>query len=436
MTARNRAGLAITLSLLFGGSPARAELLVGAGGAPVPRVVEHRAVVIFDGQQQTLQETLVLEDVRGRFARFVAVDGSPRFPEPMPDLEADLRDLTRRRTPHRFIVRDDPFGPSLLGQLQRSAEPPGGPRQEPARAAAVNVSRASFQGQVVTSTITRQPGLPLALEGFISRHRLDLDRATSFALAKALNEGRTVVGTLYEPAQPAEQVVLGPVRIALPASAPRLWLWRLENEPTLDLFVVADGPFGTSRAPFDWTHTPWAPPSPEPGRAIGLVHETWPVDLRGIPPWVALGATEDRTLGHVTHARYRPAREPDRTLGFAPAPDPPSPPRRGSATDLALVLLFGAVPVFAAPESWLLAIWQARARSKAMPTRVPITTRIWFAWPVVVAGYWLATLEGAGRWAAVLPIGIALLGLRPYEPPHRRFVRARLEKKRPTKGRS
>jgi hypothetical protein len=138
----------------------------------------------------------------------------------------------------------------------------------------------------------------------------------------------------------------------------------------------------------------------------------------------------DASAPVVAHLRYRPAREPYRDLKWTAVEAPSSRPQRGTVWDLAWVIVFGAVPVFAAPESWVLYAMQRRARERATPTRVGWATRVWFAWPVIVGLWWLLAAEGPARWAAVLPFAIALLGLRPFQPEHQRFVRARFEKKK------
>lgn len=156
--------------------------------------------------------------------------------------------------------------------------------------------------------------------------------------------------------------------------------------------------------PFSWSETPWDPEVPGAGRALGLGHAVWDLEERGPPPWIAGAFTDDRGAAEVTHIRHHPAEELYRDLAFEPAGPVPPRPRRGTATDVGLTILFGAVPVFAAPESWLAWFLQRRARDRATTRRIGWATRIWFAWPIVVGIDWLITMDGLGRWGGPLAV--------------------------------
>jgi len=419
--------MTLALSALGFGAEARADLWAGTGEG-VPQIAKRRAILLADGRKVVVQETLELTGPRGRFARFVGVPSTPRFPPPQVGLETTLAEVTEHPAPRWPSVRAEPFGPSLAQRLSPvPSSEPDPPEPEPA--ALRSVARASFRGAVATSTRTRQPDFPPALDGFIARFGLEMTPSVRAGLAKYMNRGWVVVAAVYAPERPGPRYVLGPVRIEFEASSPHWPLARMTPTPTFELFTIADTPLVPDNVPFTWSPRPWRATEPRPGAAVGLGWATWPFGERGVPPWIGAAMTANRAVDAVTHVRYRPAREPYRDLQLAAATSLPDRPRRGTATDLFLTVLFGAVPVFAAPESWLLYLLQRRARARAKPTRVGWLTRAWFVWPMIVALDWLTSLGGAGRLAAALPIVIAGVAARPFVPDREQFVRARIEKK-------
>lgn len=411
-------------------STARAELLAGVGEG-VPAVRARHVVFVADGRGPKWQETLELSGVRGRFVRFVAVPAPPRFPPPLVDLGPKLAEATAMQRPRWLGIREDPFGPSIVSRWTRPPEPDEPPAPAPpAPAPLVSVSRASFRGEVPTSTLTKRPELPPSLAGFVGRFRVEMSPSVTAAVARYMNRGWTVVGMVYEPERPADRHRLGPLRIELDRGEPLYPMAQIDPDPATELFVIAPSAYRTRVVPFRWSETPWSPEVSPPGRALGLGHAVWDVDDRGVPPWIAGAFTDNRDADEITHIRHHPADELYRDLELEPSGPVPARPRRGSNLDLWLGILFGAVPVFAAPESWIAWLVQRRARARATPKRVGWATRIWFLWPAIVGVHWLTTMEGAGQWAALSPFAIALIALRPFEPEERRFVRARFEKKR------
>ena len=431
----------LTLGVFVGLAAPRvagAELLAASAGADPPRAVARTLVVLDAAGGPITQETLTFEGVSGRFARFFAVPDDPRFPAPIADLETLAAELTEQDEPFRYIVRDDPLGPSLASRLLGGDRPP-------ATAAATEsapleaIGRAVFRGSATTSTVTKRFILPPALERFATRYGLDLPASVAAAIAKYLNDEYAVVGLVYAPSSRAARTtnqrwVAAPLRYDVATESPVTLLSDVDRGHAIEVFTIASAPLTPASIPTTWSETPWDLRDPAPGSATVFGWTRWPTDLEGPPPWVTIGSVSDRNTETVTHLRYRPSHEPYRDLHWSPVPEPPARPRRGSAADVWWLVVFGAVPVFAAPESWLLYWLQRRARDQAMPTRVGWATRAWFAWPVVVGVYWLVTLEGVGRWAALLPFAIALFGLRAYEPEHRRFVRARFDKKKSAKA--
>lgn len=434
----------LTVAVIAGLAPrvAEADLLAARAGDAPPRAVQRTLVVVDAGPTQITQETITFQGVSGRFARLFAVPSDPRFPPPIANLESLAAEYTKRRPPFRYIVRDDPLGPSLASRLlDRGSTPvaPDAAAQASEPAPLEVVARSVFEGSATTSTVTKQFILPPALERFATRHQLELPSSVAAAVAKHLNEGNPVVGLVYAPTARATRTtnqrwVAGPLRYDVVSESPVTMVSDVEPDPALEIFTIGAAPLTPASIPTSWSETPWAVRDPATGSATVFGSTRWPTDAAGPPPWVTSGAVSDRSVETITHLRYEPSNEPYRDIRWSAATDPPTRPRRGSASDVWWVIVFGAVPAFAAPESWVLFWLQRRARERATPARVGWATRAWFAWPVVVGVYWLVTMQGLGRWAALLPFAIALFGLRRYEPEHRRFVRARFEKKKSAKS--
>lgn len=429
--------------------PAVAALLAGTEG-PAPELVARTLVVGGDGATSFVQETLAFRGVSGRFAHFFASPAAPRFEAPVAGLAEQARAATVRRPPLRYGIRDAPLGPSLARRLWPPAAPSADSGAEATDAGPEVplevVTRQGFRGAASTSSTTRRVLFPPELQRFFTRHQLEVEPAVAGALARHLNQGDTVTATIYEPARaartPGTRFIAGPVRWTLASPDPVRALSRPEGEPMVEAFTLGPAPRTPEATPVTWSETPWTLTVPELGQTVVFGWGPGPDgDDRGDDGGaggLGGGAETAAVSGPavVAHVRYRPAREPYRALRWTAAEAPPAAPRPGTFTDVFWVILFGAVPVFAAPESWLLYILQRRARDRATPTRVSPVTRIWSLWPVVVALWWLVQAQGAARWAALLPGAIALLGLRRHQPEPQRFVRARFEKKKKKSGKS
>jgi hypothetical protein len=86
--------------------------------------------------------------------------------------------------------------------------------------------------------------------------------------------------------------------------------------------------------------------------------------------------------------------------------------QRGSALDLFLCLLLGMTPLFYTPEALILLWIGYNARSRRSPRQpLPTSARLWGVYAFVVAVFWLITLEGMARFAALGPIAVGILQL-------------------------
>lgn len=410
----------------LGAGAARADGLILAGGDS-GRVTAVEAVIHHAGDRVVLVETVHAELTARRVAWLRAFPGDPELAPVDPlDLEG-LEQVTAVRPPHRQELEDDIFGPSVVSlirhRLRRSVA--AGDDVETLTVPVSGEGLVRFTGPVLSSTTGAPTRLPLALESWLGEKDFQLSPAEHRVLVRYLESGWTLVGRVLElpPFAGARRLRIGPTRYGFRADAPLhpILGFAAPSDPTVRFSYLTVTPTPVRPPVFEtvWDEEGWAPGGDEPDRYRAILNR--PLDD-------ATAVALDPVLG------FRPEGEAAVVAGtlriggplygdlsFAPAQDPrPLPPSdgRGSPFDLALILLLGVAPLIYTPESWFLLWYGARAREQRAPgVSLSFGMALWPLYALLIAAYWLITLDGLGRAAALLPalIGAARM-LRAPEP--------------------
>lgn len=406
--------------------------LLGTDGAPVPRVELRETVVAVREGGVHRVESWVL---RGPFRRLVWFEPLPQGAqpfEPSPGTLGTLLEATRPHRPHADRIEAQPLGPSLLTRLMRRSSEDAAVSSLSAPRPARPIDAARFRGAVQTSTRTesglRELLLPEDLERLLQRHGLRLDRRVREAVGQHLSAGRTIRATVWrgDPGSPVHR--LGPVG----RSGVEDWVPvdLADPETAGRLVVLADTAYGVKGPGTVKPERPWRLATPklgerrlvyarplDPDAAFDLPEPLWPAGGRA----PVATRIDWAPRGEITE----PLRlEPRSPVAEVPATVP------GEAADVWLCVLLGLTPLFYAPESWFLLWVQTGVRERTRSGRGWPFTRIWAVWPALVGVYWLSSMDGAGRWAAVLPCIAALAAAFWPERPRTRFIRASFEKKK------
>ncbi len=415
------AGLALTGLFALLSSSAHA-----LGVAPAAEtVVELRsvdAVVWMDGPGQALVETLVVEPGTARFALLRAFPAPPTEITPVDAaLVTDLRAATTAGAPFHARVRERLFGPSimtpLLAPLLRDAPAPAVPALPTERPALVREDFSLFAGSAHTSTITLNLVLPTELELWLNAAEIVPTRAQRELMARALNTGGTVVAALVERTDPSQALTVGPVLYRFASAQPVLppALGSGPRAPLLRLYALDDRPLVPGDRGAVWVERPWLARE-APSATIAPLEVTY---------WGPRDEDVTFRLGALLPAANPPTRVLRGTLAesgpimteltLAPAYEPqaiPSTGGRGSGLDLLLAALLGLAPLLYAPESWLLLWAAANARAQRTRGQPPgFAAALWPLYALVVSLFWLVTLSGLGRIAALGPLVIGLYRL-------------------------
>ncbi len=412
------------------------------------RSTHHRAIVSHDDGVTTLLESV---EVRNEATRFAWLKPFPAKPDIVVKPRLSLSDLERAtdvKAPMNHTVRRDLFGPSivtfLIDKLVREPKRPRTQAQAPSAAPRTLsiLDYEVFDGTIQTSTISGRLMVPAAMQTWFKVRRLPISEATKSAIAGHLNRGWVLVALEVEDrsADLSEVVQLPAVQFRFPSAQPMLPLLRqskpLPAEPQFDIWTLAAQPLVSSAYPTHWEYRPWTLKAPVDGRFTSVFSRA--IDARD--PLTDILA---RQVGlrlpptpHLVRHRFRHGSEVWQEFDFMPAIEPgfiPGLGRRGGLLDGFLCLLLGLTPLLFTPESWFLRWWTSRIAQKARrPTR---WGNVWALYAFAVAIYWLVTLTGVGRLAAIAPAAVGLAQLLwPTEPYRDEFVRVEFKKKAQKSG--
>jgi len=394
---------------------AAAEIWVTADGEP-PRTQVRNVILVPENGAQTLIQSWVIEGAEGPFIHLEGFPSPPELSAFVPRLGPELARVCRAPEPLHLAVQRRPLGPSLAGLLLPTPRPPPEPPSEPSAKPLSPLTRRVVTGPVRSSTVARGGFVwPEVLQDLLARRGLEASIPVIRRVAQQLNGGGTVVATLYAADAPGPHR-LGPVRSRFEVSAPELPVLHPSPGERLELVTVGASAWRPRDLPVEWAESPWRPQAPEA--------ERWRADCA-----LRLEEAARRTFAEALNTeadvlvRWRWA-PPSTTRGaIALVADEMEPvPNRGSGTfgDLWRLWILALLPLFLAPEAWALAWMQSS-----------LQRRIWTAWPVAVALYWLWVLPGWAKSAALGPALAALVHASwPSEAARRPFHRAPLPRPR------
>ena len=421
---------------------ADAGVFVGAPNAET-RSTHHRAVVSHDETVTTIVEAV---EVRNDARRFAWLKPFPAKPDIVVKSSLSLSDLEHQtdvKAPFNHAVRHDLFGPSIVTVLiDRLVREPERTRVDNDKSATAPrtlsiVDYEVFDGEIQTSTQTGRLVMPPAMQTWFGLRRIPISDATKSAIAGHLNRGWVLVAFEVEDSAPDLSTIaqLPTLQFRFPSSRPMLPLLRqtkpLPAEPPFDIWTLASRPMVSATYPTQWENRPWTLSDPVDGRFTAVFSRA--IDARDPLTGILsrqIGLRLPPTPNLVRH-RFRHGVEVWQEFQFMPALEAPRVPgtgRRGGIIDSLLCLLLGLTPLLFTPESWFLRWWSSRtAQASATAIR---WSNLWALYAIIVAVYWLVTMEGVGRLAAVLPAAIGLAQwFWPNEPHRDEFVRVQFKGK-------
>lgn len=417
-----------SIALLSSHAHALGVLTAGDGSADLRA---RDSIVWRAGSQESLIETWIVEPGAADFVVLRAFPSAPTEIVPLdPDLVSELRAATHVGPPFHLRVRERLFGPSVMTPLLTPLlGEPSVAADEPLPSERVTAGRerfVMFTGKPVTSTITLMRTLPEPLERWLSSSGVALTSAQRELTARALERDWTVVGAAFRRADATRPVTVGPwlYRFATAETVLPAALGTTARVPDHEVFALDERPLAPSSHPAQWIEKPWLPrESPDPNQPApfdvtywGLIDRAATFRLQAL---LTSTAAPSRVLrgALVEHAVTDAAA----TLGPAfGAVAIPSSGGRGSGLDLLLCVLLGLAPLLYAPESWLL-LWAAAAArdERARTDAVGFAGALWPLYALVVAMFWLVTLAGSARLAALGPLLVGMYRLFVAQQPSR-----------------
>lgn len=415
-------GLAL-VAVMSGAPTARADVVVGRDG-DVVGIVRHRALVGYGEGKEELVEDLVLERSAPRLLWIKPFPTRPELLDPGPAPLDALQTNSEVLEPYGRQVRSHVFGPSVVSVLSRAvwrspvAEPPPPPIETPERAMRIR-TRELFTGKIYTSTITRQYVLPDPLQDWLQSQGFRLPDAVTADLASQMNAGDHVAFAILEPEGPGTGPVrVGPTRARMRTTKPLFpTLRRTGATPRAtryEVYVASNAAYVPE--PYDtvWEEAPWEGVRARPGR----FHTRF---ARVLDPDEPLTLELDQALGvplppdpTLLRSDFRQGGEALGLVTFAPELqmiEIPGGSARGTGWDLFLCILLGLTPLIYTPESWFLLWVGARARDALRQGQSALGHYLWPLYAIGVAVFWVVTLEGTARVAAVLPLLVGILRL-------------------------
>jgi hypothetical protein len=403
------------------------------------------SIVWLHGGQQSLIETWVVEPGAASFVVLRAFPSAPTEIVPLePDLVGELRAATHVGPPFHLRVRERLFGPSvmtpLLTPLLGEATVPASDLLPAERASSGREQFVMFTGRPVTSTVTLVRTLPEPLERWLTVSGVVLTHAQRELTARALERDWTVVGTAVARADSTRPVTVGP------------WLYRFASSevvvpaavgsgaqlPEHQVFALDKQPLTPSAQPTRWIEKPWAPrETPDANQPAPFDVTYWgPIDRAATFRLQAL-LTSTAAPSRVLRGTLVERAASDIAASLVPTVNAvaiPSSGGRGSGLDLLLCVLLGLAPLLYAPESWLLLWAAAVARDqRARGEPVGFAGALWPLYALVVAMFWLVTLAGSARFAALGPMLVGVYRLFAAQESGRARGRVRVDFRRKLK---
>ena len=426
----------VSLSFFVGIPPAGAGVFITSSNDAPVRSIRHQAVITHHDQTTSVIQSITL---RNRHRRFIWLKPFPVEPEIGVKPQVTLNDIaeeTTVRAPYNHAIRNDLFGPSSVSWLidalgPRQRGPTGEALQEAPRRLEI-LDYEVFKGEIQTSTITGLRVMPPPMRRWFNRRGFPISEESKASMAGHLNRGWVLVAVEIGDASPnpSRAAQTPPILFRFTSKEALFPLLRQPRnptlEPTFDFWVVGSKKLVSARYPNTWAKRPWDAEL-QPGHFIGVYSRavaardpltdilTRQLDLQ-LPPSPQL----------VRH-RFQHGAQAWQEIAFVPALRAPTLPgvgQRGSGLDLFLCLFLGLTPLLFAPESWFL-LWlngQKGPKGRRWPD-------LWPFYALVVGMYWLATLDGLGRVAAVVPLLIGVVQLLwPGEPEPEDFVRVHFKR--------
>jgi hypothetical protein len=432
-----------TLLALSWPASAAADLFVAREGENVVAVAR-RVVIVHQKGRESLVEELEITSSAPRFLWFRAFPVAPLMTSGNEDLLRTLDQQTIVEEPFNEQVRRSLFGPSVVTLLTHRLIGEDRPSTEETypndlRKTHVDAPR-TFTGRVTTSTITFQLVLPDELALWISEQNLTVTEEQKREMARYLNRDWVLVGTTVTDQAPSDsaRAMLGPTRFDFAVKSPiypQLGIDRPWLRPLSSFYLIADTPMTPATLRTIWDTRPWEPRT----RRVSEFVATYSSPIEPDSPLVFAFEEANVALPEkpfLVRATYERGGEALVDLPFVPAQDAiviPGGDRRNSGTDVFLCILLGLTPLIYTPESWFLLWLAARAKARARKEGRAFGTRLWSVYAIAVAIFWFASLEGAGRLAALAPmlVGIVQLAI-PYTERDASPVRVQFKKKKPS----
>lgn len=407
-------GLAWLASVIIA-SPARADtFLVPEGSAPITPL-SRQVLLVRNGPDLITVDELVLNSQAPRGVWVRAFPLEPRLGRASDSLFLQLQRNTVVGEPHNQAMRRNLFGPSLVTVLNKKlGDPPQlvPPLEEPPDRRSLALGEvAFFTGRVQTSTNTRQMQLPEAMDRWLIAQGIQVTDLQKAAFSAHLNRDWVLMLAVVEDNAPGPETEarLGPIRFDVAQRG--LVYPQLSSTPATpvvtDFYTLAEGPMAMNLRETLWNTRPW---ELNPGSTPGL-EATYSA---AVDPNSNFAGELSEQLGlnglgptHLVRARFRPEpSEVGQDLEFHPSKERiliPSGTQRGSFFDLFLCVLLGLTPLIYTPESWFL-IWLVNgAKERARREGSAWGVNLWAYFALVVAVFWVVTLDGPGRIAGLVP---------------------------------
>ena len=440
MSARGLLTAGALLAAIAVASPAHADLFVPEPGTTT-QPTRIRALVT---DRQATTRLLQSADLRNGSPRLMWFKAFPSRPQVVVRDGQSLEALERQTVvapPYNHALRKDPFGPSILSfAMDRwwpAALPEAAGADGPARPLTI-VDFAAFTGTVQTSSITGLRALPEPLRFWLERRGFQVSEEVKASLTGVFNKRWHVLAVQLRDGKPNR---LGPAQVPLTefvfaSEQPTLPLIRQDDtqrtSTTFDIWTLASFPLVPVHHATVWSTQPWAEQQDGQGQFVA----TYRSALDAADPTAEV-LKRQLTLDlparpQLVRYTYTPSDLAWSTENFSPQPDAPhvgGQGQRGGLFDVLLCVLLGLTPLLFTPESWFL-LWVSR---RIPPSPTNAWPNLWAMYNLVVGVYWLATLPGLARAAALLPIIIGLTQLIwPPEPEAADFVRVQFRRKAKT----
>lgn len=321
----------------------------------------------------------------------------------------ELAGATVHRPTNAQKVREHPLGPSLFGFIPRQWLTKVAPRSvsEISQTRSLEIHGIKTFSSSPSETSTNSSDLPQDLLEFLKKYQVQAPATAR--LNTYLNKGWSVLAiALFDEAQSAGLVRAGPIRLRVRAKEAVLpLLLSAENhQPTTFVSVLADRPLIPNYLPTKlgfWRNqiednTLTVLYAAQLHKLVTLYTELTGVFGQSLKPDI-----------YLTHSLLKPENVRLDHLTLVPAlrtSELPSSP--GTHSDLFICFILGLAPLILAPEVWL--IWLFTAFD---PARTQLGQRLGAVWSLIVAIYWLLTLDQLARIASLGPllVGTILVAL-------------------------